>query len=390
MAEIDKKMLILKNGENLAKNHEDKNYSCKDGKINLEDSLIDNKKRNQEPREIEKMWESMLRVHDEIETKTGGKEVLEIIEDKPEKVESNVEINPEDEELDLDLSEELPPEVMEYAKRELGETEEVKCQTLQELRDMIYEKGECSPHRMDDAFLIRFLRARNFNVYRAHRLIVKYCNFKEEYPEIHKNVNPLEMRHIGDDDVMTVPAYRTQCGRRMMIYRMGNWDPKKYGVEEIFKATVIILELGILEPRAQVLGGVVIFDLQGITIAHAWSVTPQIANMVLGLMVTANPMKTYAIHILHQSWVFDMIYAVFKPLLNKEMQDRVFFHGDDMSSLHKHVAPTSLPKKYGGTREELPYYKWIDSLSLKPRLVKEMYSLGYIVPDELLETIKGL
>ena len=64
----------------------------------------------------------------------------------------------------------------------------------------------------------------------------------------------------------------------MMIYRMGNWDPKKYSVEELFKATVIILELGILEPRAQVLGGVVIFDLEGITMAHVWSITPQVSN----------------------------------------------------------------------------------------------------------------
>ena len=43
----------------------------------------------------------------------------------------------EDEELSLDLDE-PSPEVMEYARRELGETDEVKCQTLQELREMIY------------------------------------------------------------------------------------------------------------------------------------------------------------------------------------------------------------------------------------------------------------
>lgn len=105
---------------------------------------------------------------------------------------------------------------------------------------------------------------------------MRYCDFKEQNPSIHENVDPLKMRHIGDDDVVTVPAYRTQCGRRMMIYRIGNWDPKKYSLEEIFKATVIILELGVLEPRAQILGGVVLFDLQNITMAHAWSITPQV------------------------------------------------------------------------------------------------------------------
>lgn len=33
------------------------------------------------------------------------------------------------------------------------------------------ERGECLPRRMDDDFLIRFLRTRNFNVNRAHRLV---------------------------------------------------------------------------------------------------------------------------------------------------------------------------------------------------------------------------
>jgi hypothetical protein len=33
------------------------------------------------------------------------------------------------------------------------------------------ERGEVVPHRTDDAFLIRFLRARRFNVEKAHRLV---------------------------------------------------------------------------------------------------------------------------------------------------------------------------------------------------------------------------
>ncbi|XP_014212839.1 alpha-tocopherol transfer protein-like [Copidosoma floridanum] len=293
----------------------------------------------------------------------------------------------DDEELSLDLDH-VPDEVLEYARTQLGETDEVKCQTVHELREMIYERGECLPHRMDDDFLLRFLRARDFNVNRAHRLIVRYYTFKEEHPEIHQNVNPVEMRHIGDDDIMTVPAYRSPCGRRMMIYRMGNWDPRKYSVEEIFKATVIILELGLLEPRAQILGGIVIFDLEGITMAHAWTVTPQVASIVLSLIVAAFPMTTYAIHILHQSWIFDTMFAVFKPLMDARMNAKIFFHGSNMESLHRHIPPEYLPKKYGGTREELPYYKWIDALGNDPRVVKEMKSLGYVIPDDIGKEIK--
>ncbi|KOC62670.1 Alpha-tocopherol transfer protein-like [Habropoda laboriosa] len=310
---------------------------------------------------------------------------LEDANGMPELKDEEVQVN--DEEVCLDLGE-PSPEVMEYARRELGETEDAKCRTLHEFRDMIFERGECLPHRMDNDFLIRFLRTRNFNVHRAHRLIVNYYNFKEEHPEIHQDVNPVEMKHIGEDDVMTVPAYRTQCGRRMMIYRLGNWDPRKYSVEEIFKATVIILELGVLEPRAQILGGVAIFDLEGITMGHAWTITPQVASMVMALMVSAFPMKTHAIHILHQSWVFDVIFSVFKPLLDVRMQNKIFFHGSNMESLHKHISPSHLPKKYGGTREELAYYKWIDSLSKVPQIVKEMNMVGYIVPEEIQKLVQ--
>ncbi|KAH0551184.1 hypothetical protein KQX54_000612, partial [Cotesia glomerata] len=82
------------------------------------------------------MWQPMLCVQNEIATKSV-KENLDIIENNLDEVKqlSKEEMKLKDEELDLDL-EEISPEVMEYAKRELGETDEVKCQTLQELRDM--------------------------------------------------------------------------------------------------------------------------------------------------------------------------------------------------------------------------------------------------------------
>lgn len=61
-------------------------------------------------------------------------------DDMPEPKEddvSGVVANAPDEELTLDLDH-VPEEVQEYARRELGETEEVKCQTIHELREMIY------------------------------------------------------------------------------------------------------------------------------------------------------------------------------------------------------------------------------------------------------------
>jgi CRAL/TRIO, N-terminal domain len=54
---------------------------------------------------------------------------------------------------------------------EYGEDPERTCELMQQFKDMIYELGECNPHRMDDDFLIKFLRARFWKVDAAYRLV---------------------------------------------------------------------------------------------------------------------------------------------------------------------------------------------------------------------------
>jgi len=62
-------------------------------------------------------------------------ELRKSAEDMPELRDDQDELTEEQLRLNLD---EPSPEIMEYARRELGESDEVKCQMLQEFRDMIY------------------------------------------------------------------------------------------------------------------------------------------------------------------------------------------------------------------------------------------------------------
>jgi len=64
----------------------------------------------------------------------------------------------------------------------------------------------------------------------------------------------------------------------------GNWDPSKVDIEDVFRATMIIQELGMLEEDSQILGARVLFDLQGITVSHAWHTTPTLAGKTLQLL----------------------------------------------------------------------------------------------------------
>ncbi|CAB3230637.1 unnamed protein product [Arctia plantaginis] len=278
--------------------------------------------------------------------------------------------------VDLELSE-PPPEVMEYARQHCGEDPNTRLQAIYELREMIYERGECNPHRMDDEFLITFLRARKFVPQRAHRLMVNYYQFREDYPELVENVFPLDLRNLGDANVIAVPPYRDQDGRRLLFYRVGCWDPKSIPIEDLFKATILALEIGLLEQRSQILGGVAIFDLEDIGTAHAWQITPSVAAKMVKLLVSSFPVNTYAIHVVNHSWIFDKIFNIFKPFLNADMRSKIYFHRDDFKSLHKHISPNNLPERYGGVWPEYSYTIWLNSLRKNFTVAKAVITHGY-------------
>jgi len=281
----------------------------------------------------------------------------------------------------LDLGPELPNEILDIARKQ-GENPDRVCADIQELRDMIYEKGYCNPHRTDDDFLIRFLRARFFKVENAYKLLCRYYEFRDANPDLHVDVHPFRLKHLGEDDIVSVAPYRDQLGRRIMIYKIGNWRPSKVPLNDIFKSSLILFEMGALEPQAQVLGGIGIFDLEGLSLNQAWYVTPSVAKKIISLMVTCMPVRTNAIHIINNNWAFDMVYQMFKPFINERMRERLFVHGTDLSSLHKYVSPSHLPQKYGGDLPEYPYTAWMESLAKNSKIMEELKQLGYIFDPE--------
>lgn len=97
----------------------------------------------------------------------------------------------------------------------------------------------------------------------------------------------MKLQSLGEENIMTVTPYLDQTGKRMMIYRFGNWKPSKTPVDEIFKATLIVLEIGIMEPRAQVNGGVGIFDLSNLTLSHTFHMSPSVAQKMISIIVVS-------------------------------------------------------------------------------------------------------
>ncbi|EEB11402.1 protein C20orf121, putative [Pediculus humanus corporis] len=282
-------------------------------------------------------------------------------------------------ELELEM---IPEKVLEWSRNHGENDKDIK---IYELRELIYERGDVVPHRTDDAYLLKFLRARSFNIESTYKLLVNYYNFKENNPELHENVNPLHQTFVGAEDVIQVLPYRDENERRIIIIKLGNWNTSKYTVEELLRSVLLILELGSLEPASQILGVVILFDFKNVTISHLWHITPSVAKKIMELMVTSFPLKMHIVNIIFESKVFDLIYKLFQPLLSSKMKKKIFFHGNDLDSLHNHIQPKYLPKRYGGIRPKYKYDKWIEYVKISPNVIEELRSLGYIITDEIYE-----
>lgn len=172
----------------------------------------------------------------------------------------------------------------------------------------------------------------------------RYYEFREVNKKLYEGVHPVLLRSLGDEEIVSVPPYRDQNGRRLIIYKIANWRPSKVPIEDLFKATLLIMEVGSLEPQNQILGAVGIFDLEGLGLNHAWQISPSLAQKVVQLLVTHMPVRVSALHIINQGWVFETAFAFFKPFLNERMREKIIIHGSDYKpSLHKHISPERLP-----------------------------------------------
>ncbi|CAH1367982.1 unnamed protein product [Tenebrio molitor] len=272
--------------------------------------------------------------------------------------------------------EEPSQELLNWAKDNIGENSDTKSQIISDLRDMIYSRGECTPPRTDDSFLLRFLRSRKFHLEAAYKLFVSYNDFREENRNLYEGVGLDPLIEMTLQDIMHIPPYKDQTGKRMIIYKFGNWDPDISTVEEMLQATLFVLELGGFEPSIQMKGVICVMDLQNISMRQALYLTPNVAQKIVEFGVTSHPTRVDVVHVINHSWALEMLLTIFKPFLHGKIKKKIYFHRSN-ESLHEHINPKYLPETYGGTQPNLDNNHWFDDLSKYETVRKELRSLGY-------------
>lgn len=115
----------------------------------------------------------------------------------------------------------LTEDLVAKAREELQEKPEWRLRDVQALRDMV--RKEC-PHlstSLEDAFLLRFLRARKFDYDRALQLLINYHSCRRSWPEVFNDLRPSALKEVLASGFLTVLPHTDPRGCPVLCLRPG-------------------------------------------------------------------------------------------------------------------------------------------------------------------------
>lgn len=143
--------------------------------------------------------------------------------------------------------------------------------------------------RSDDEFVIRFLRARKYDVFEAFQLYARYFEFRQDNPTLFKSFQACEpgIKDALFDGLPGVLPNHDHFGRRIIVLYSANWDNSRYKLTAIYRAILLTLEKLIDTDESQINGFVVIVDWSQFTFKQSTWLSPKVLKqMIEGLQVS--------------------------------------------------------------------------------------------------------
>lgn len=92
---------------------------------------------------------------------------------------------------------------------------------VKQLRNLVTGSDLNKKGREDEAFLLRFLRAKKFDVDKAFKMITKYYWMKGHSPDLFHVSPPSDLKAMLEMQIQTMLPQKDNHGRQVYIFRVG-------------------------------------------------------------------------------------------------------------------------------------------------------------------------
>nr|XP_012233420.1 PREDICTED: alpha-tocopherol transfer protein-like isoform X2 [Linepithema humile] len=254
-------------------------------------------------------------------------------------------------ELKFELDDDLEEFFLQKAQEELRETPEIVAKGHKELAKLIAETPDLLEYNKpyDEHIYEIFLRPCKWYAESAFALMNRYYRYRQTYSRIFVDFLPSKQKIGLCSGILYPMPIRAKDGSRIMIIEGGRlWKPKEHPLDDCWKGVLFLLTIAMLETKTQIAGARVIIDVEGLSLRQITYLTPSFAKMVVEFVQKCLPLRLKSVHIVNQSFIFNVAFAIFKPILEEKFRKRVIFHGTNWETLIDIIGKNALLKKHGG------------------------------------------
>ncbi|KAL2092133.1 hypothetical protein ACEWY4_011931 [Coilia grayii] len=240
----------------------------------------------------------------------------------------------------------------------VGNLSAKQAEALEQLREKVKDILPQCPSQSDH-FLLRWLRARNFNVQKAETMLRKHMEFRK-----HTNADTITTEwkppEVIEKHLSGGMCGYDQEGSPIWYDVIGPVDPKglmlSASKQDFIKSKIRDCEMLQKECdlQSERLGRnidsiTMIYDLEGLGMRHLWKPAIDTYTEVLTMFEDNYPEGLKRLFVIKAPKIFPVAYNLVKHFLSENTQRKIFVLGANWKEvLQRHIDPEQLPAVYGG------------------------------------------
>ncbi|XP_039444962.1 retinaldehyde-binding protein 1-like [Culex pipiens pallens] len=235
------------------------------------------------------------------------------------------------------------------AAEELHESETIREQSLNQLRDWIAKHPNIQKCRTDALFLLRFLRSKKYSFNAASECLERFLAARMVHPHWLTNldIEDPELNALVTAGYLYPLPERDAHGRTITFNETVQFDATKFKASHATRAHQLVFESLYDQQEVQCAGIVHVYDVSGMTMAQLSLISLNEIKTLAEYMAKATPLRIREFHFINTPGATLALVNIVLQFLSEKLRKRVFCHRS-WDELYAKVDRKLLPKEHGG------------------------------------------